>query len=72
MTSSSIGRRRWLGGGVYRSGVLGCESGSSLIETAAVMPFLLLLLVGAVDFGQAYYVGGLKCRRRQRRGLPTG
>jgi Flp pilus assembly protein TadG len=30
--------------------------GSSLIEMALVMPVLLLLLVGAVDFGRAYYV----------------
>ncbi len=33
------------------------EAGSSLIEVAAALPFLLLMLVGAVDFGQAYYVG---------------
>jgi hypothetical protein len=30
--------------------------GSSLIETALVMPVLLLMLLGSVDFGRAYYV----------------
>lgn len=29
--------------------------GSSLIETALLLPVLLLLLVGAFDFGRAYY-----------------
>ena len=33
------------------------EEGSSLIEVAILMPLLVLILVGAVDFGQAYYVG---------------
>jgi Flp pilus assembly protein TadG len=28
---------------------------SSVIETAAVLPFLLLLLAGVYDFGRAYY-----------------
>ena len=28
-----------------------------MLELALVMPVLVLLLVGAVDFGQAYYVG---------------
>ena len=28
-----------------------------MIEVAILMPLLLLILVGAVDFGQAYYVG---------------
>ncbi len=32
------------------------ESGSSLVEVACVMPLMLLILVGAVDFGQAFYV----------------
>ncbi|SNS93986.1 Flp pilus assembly protein TadG [Granulicella rosea] len=31
------------------------DDGASLIEVAIIMPVLLLLLVGAVDFGQAYY-----------------
>jgi Flp pilus assembly protein TadG len=31
------------------------ESGSSLVETAMVVPVLLLLLIGAVDFGRGYY-----------------
>ncbi len=32
------------------------ESGSSLVETAVLLPFLLLLLVGAIDFGRGYYL----------------
>jgi Flp pilus assembly protein TadG len=32
------------------------EQGSSLIETALLIPFLLLLLLGAVDFGRAFYM----------------
>jgi Flp pilus assembly protein TadG len=32
------------------------EDGSSIIETAMLMPLLLLLLVGAIDFGRAYFV----------------
>lgn len=31
------------------------EQGSSLLETALVTPVLILLLVAAVDFGNAYY-----------------
>ncbi|WP_263378074.1 TadE/TadG family type IV pilus assembly protein [Granulicella paludicola] len=30
-------------------------SGSSLVETALVLPFLVLVLAGAYDFGQAYF-----------------
>jgi Flp pilus assembly protein TadG len=32
------------------------ESGSSLIETALMLPVLFLLLMGVVDFGRAYYL----------------
>ena len=32
------------------------EEGSSVVELALLMPVLVLLLVGAVDYGQAYYV----------------
>jgi Flp pilus assembly protein TadG len=32
------------------------DTGTSLIELAIVLPVLLLLLVGAVDFGRAYYL----------------
>jgi Flp pilus assembly protein TadG len=32
------------------------EQSSSLVELALVMPMLVLLMVGAIDFGQAYYV----------------
>ena len=31
------------------------EEGSSLVEVALVLPIMLLLLVGSVDFGRAYY-----------------
>lgn len=32
------------------------ESGSSLLETALVMPLLLLMMAAAVDFGRAYSI----------------
>ena len=32
------------------------EEGSSLVELALVSPVLLLVLLGAVDFGRAYYM----------------
>ena len=32
------------------------QAGSSLIETSLLLPLICLLLVGAVDFGRAYYV----------------
>ncbi len=32
------------------------EHASSLIECALMLPFLVLLLVGAVDFGRAWYI----------------
>jgi Flp pilus assembly protein TadG len=31
------------------------SSGTSIVETALVLPFLVLILAGAFDFGQAYY-----------------
>ena len=31
------------------------EHGSSIIETAFIVPFMFLLISGAVDFGRAYY-----------------
>jgi Flp pilus assembly protein TadG len=31
------------------------ESGTSVLELALILPLLLLLLVGAVDFGRAFY-----------------
>lgn len=36
--------------------LLHCESGQNLVEAALVLPFLILLLAGAVDLGRAYYV----------------
>jgi Flp pilus assembly protein TadG len=35
---------------------LAADQASSLIEFAVMLPFLVLLLVGAVDFGRAWYV----------------
>jgi Flp pilus assembly protein TadG len=32
------------------------EQGASLVETAVLLPMLLLLLLGAVDFGRAFYL----------------
>lgn len=32
------------------------KEANSLFETALTLPFLLLLLIGAADFGKAYYV----------------
>jgi Flp pilus assembly protein TadG len=32
------------------------DQGSSLVETALVVPLLMLLLLGAVDFGRAFYL----------------
>jgi Flp pilus assembly protein TadG len=32
------------------------EDGSSILETTLLMPFLVLLLMGAVDFGRAYFM----------------
>lgn len=34
----------------------GSESGSSLVEIALLLPVFLLVLLGAVDFGRAYYL----------------
>lgn len=33
------------------------DNGSSLVELSLVAPFLILLLLGAVDFGRAYFLG---------------
>lgn len=35
---------------------LRAERGASLVELAVVLPLLLLLLMGAVDFGRAFYL----------------
>jgi Flp pilus assembly protein TadG len=32
------------------------ENGGSLLEIAAIMPLFMLLLLGAVDFGRAFYL----------------
>ncbi len=55
-------RDRGSGGGPARmvasriAALLSAEHGASLLELAMVMPLLLLLLMGAVDFGRAYYL----------------
>ena len=33
------------------------EEGSSVLELALLMPMLVLILIGSIDFGQAYYAG---------------
>ena len=33
------------------------DHGAALVELALLVPFLLLLFIGAIDFGRAYYVG---------------
>lgn len=38
------------------SGVCSAEQGASLVELALVLPLLMLLLIGAVDFGRAFYL----------------
>jgi Flp pilus assembly protein TadG len=40
--------------GIWRA--LQRDDGSNVVELAVLMPVLLLLLAGAVDFGRAYYV----------------
>ena len=40
----------------WRNRLLRSESGSSIIEAAVLTPVLLLLLLGAADFGHGYYV----------------
>lgn len=37
-------------------GLLKAERGASLVELALVLPLLMLLLMGAVDFGRAFYL----------------
>jgi Flp pilus assembly protein TadG len=39
-----------------KSGFLQAEAGASLVELALVLPVLFLILMGAVDFGRAYYL----------------
>ncbi len=50
---SSVARRRRHG-----RGQLVREEGVALIEFALVLPLLLLLVVGIVDFGKAFYNSG--------------
>ncbi len=52
------GRRRWLT--LFVSGTripaTPCERGASVLEMALLLPVLLLLFVGLIDFGRAYYL----------------
>jgi Flp pilus assembly protein TadG len=36
--------------------ILRSERGTSLVETALLVPSLLMVMVGAIDFGRAYYL----------------
>lgn len=38
------------------NGLLLGDSGQNMVEAALVLPFLVLLLAGAIDLGRAYYV----------------
>jgi Flp pilus assembly protein TadG len=48
--------QRWPIGSRPASGMAGCRRGSMLIEFAAVFPILVMLLLGLVEFGQAFAV----------------
>ena len=39
-----------------RLNIASCEDGSSLVEMAFFLPFLLVVLMGVADFGRAYYL----------------
>ncbi len=41
---------------LLRSARIRTQCGASLVELAIVLPFLLLLALGAIDFGRAYYL----------------
>ncbi len=36
--------------------IVDSEQGTALVETAMIVPLLMLVLAGAVDFGRAYYL----------------
>ena len=42
--------------GLPRAKRLQSQTGASLVELAFVIPFLVLLALGAIDFGRAYYL----------------
>ena len=48
--------QRWPIGSRPASGMAGCRRGSMLIEFAAVFPILVMLLLGLVEFDQAFAV----------------
>jgi len=45
MTNARLDHRRWIPS-------LGCDSGQSILETALVAPLLIIILVGAAEFGR--------------------
>jgi Flp pilus assembly protein TadG len=58
---------------LQRSGatLVRCECGSSLVEFAMVLPLLLLLVLGAIDFGRAYYLS-IEVANAARAGVQYG
>jgi Flp pilus assembly protein TadG len=50
--SPRVARRRW----VALLKPLAREQGASIVEVALLLPVLVLLLLGAIDFGMAYYL----------------
>jgi Flp pilus assembly protein TadG len=53
------------------SGTRISERGSSLVEMALIIPFLLLLVIGVIDFGRAYY-DGIEVANAARAGAQYG
>jgi Flp pilus assembly protein TadG len=41
---------------INRLNIFRSEQGTSLVETAVLVPSLLMVLIGAIDFGRAYYL----------------
>jgi Flp pilus assembly protein TadG len=39
----------------YAKSLISNQNGASILETALIAPILLLVLVGAIDFGRGYY-----------------
>jgi Flp pilus assembly protein TadG len=48
-----------------------CEAGASLVEFAIVLPFLVLLLIGLIDFGR-YTYDGILAANAARAGVQYG
>jgi hypothetical protein len=54
-----------------RAALVRSEYGTSLLELAIVLPFLLLLVLGAIDFGRAYYLS-IEVANAARAGVQYG